>query len=321
MAFMTNKVKIILVSVAFILFSIFVVGMGWLATTPAISAGLILSYVAGLTMIVLPCTLPLVFVIIPMAIGKAPLKALLMAVLFGLGLSITLSIYGAAVGFVGGYIGMNQFVRGMFGLAGLLAIAFGISELGLLNLKLPFFSNIFPKGLQKSGDYTKSFGMGLLLGNAGVGCPNPLFYILLTYIATIGRVDEGLWLGLLHGLGRATPLIFLAILAIFGVNASSWLAKKTNLIKKYTGWSLVGIGAFLLTYLPFGMQWWEESIFHAVWNRGLEIAFPKIAESAEIEALLQIEGGTGGIWPWVFMGVVLGTIIIWSSSRKANEDV
>lgn len=272
-------------------------------------------------MIVLPCTLPLVFVIIPLAMGKSPLKALGMAVLFGLGLAVTLSFYGAAVGFVGGYIGMNQFVRGMLGLAGLMALAFGLRELGLWNLSIPFLPNILPQRLQQSGDYTKSFAMGLLLGNAGVGCPNPLFYILLTYIATVGRVGEGLWLGLLHGLGRATPLIFLTILAILGVNAGSWLAKNQALIKSYTGWGLVGIGAFLFTYLPFGMAWWEESIFHAAWNRGVEAVFPTIAESAEIEALLQIEGGTGGVLPWVFMGVVLGAIIVWSNFKEAGENV
>lgn len=318
---MEKQVKILLVSLAFVLFSVFVVGIGWLATTPALTAGLLLAFVAGLTMIVLPCTLPLVFVIIPLALGKAPIRALLMTLLFGLGLAITLSIYGAAVGFVGGYIGMNQFVRGMFGLAGALALVFGLRELGLLRLNLPFLATILPQRVQKSGDYTKSFAMGLLLGNAGVGCPNPLFYILLTYIATVGRVGEGLWLGLLHGLGRATPLIFLTILAILGVNAGSWLAKSQALIKSYTGWGLVGIGAFLFTYLPFGMAWWEESIFHAAWNRGVEAVFPTIAESAEIEALLQIKGGTGGVLPWVFMGVVLGAIIVWSNFKEAGENV
>lgn len=317
---MEKRTKVLLVTIAFVLFSAFVVGMGWIATTPALTAGVILSYTAGLSMIVLPCTLPLVFVIIPMALGKSPLKALGMAVLFGLGLSITISIYGAAVGFVGGYIGMNQFIRGMFGFAGILAVVFGLRELQLLNIKIPFLANILPQRLQKSGDYTKSFAMGLLLGNAGVGCPNPLFYVLLAYIATIGRIGEGLWLGLIHGLGRATPLIFLTILAILGVNASKWLVSNIKTVKKYTGWGLIGVGAFLLNFLIFGMVWWEESIFHAAWNRGVEIVFPRIAESAEIEALLQIEGGTGGILPWIFMGVVLGGIIIWNNIKGVKED-
>lgn len=318
---MDRKMKAVLVSIAFVLFSIFVVGIGWLATTPAITAGLVLSYVAGLSMIVLPCTLPLVFVIIPFALGKAPIRALGMAVLFGLGLAITLSVYGAAVGWVGGYIGMNQFVRGMFGLAGAMALVFGLRELGLLRLRLPFLATILPQRLQKSGDYTKSFTMGLLLGNAGVGCPNPLFYVLLTYIATIGQVQEGLWLGLVHGLGRATPLVFLTILAILGVNAAGWLTTHAQAIKRYTGWGLVGIGAFLFTYLPFGMAWWEESVFHAAWNRAVEIVFPRIAESAEIEAFLQVQGGTGGVWPWVFMGVLLGGVIVWNSLRLHTRRV
>lgn len=119
--------------------------------------------------------------IVPLALGNNPIKALAMAALFGAGLAITLSVYGAAVGFVGGYIGMNKFIRGMFGLAGAMAIVFGLRELGILKYKLPFFPSIMPAPLQKAGDYTKALGMGLLLGNAGVGCPNPLFYVLLTY--------------------------------------------------------------------------------------------------------------------------------------------
>lgn len=316
------SIRVLLTSIAFILFSVFVIGLGWLATTPSLSVGILLSFVAGLSMIVLPCTLPLVFVIIPLALGKAPLKAFVMAVLFGLGLSITLSVYGAAVGFVGGYIGMNQFVRGMFGLAGAMALVFGMRELQLLNLNIPFLPNILPRKLQAAGDYTKSFTMGLLLGNAGVGCPNPLFYVLLTYIATVGQMRDGFWLGLIHGFGRATPLIFLTILAVLGVNSVGWLAKHTQTIKRYTGWGLVVIGAFLVTYLPFGMEWWEESIFHIGWNRLLRIVFPKIAESAGIESTLQIEGGTGGILPWIFMGVIVALVIFrnaWTD-RKENSD-
>lgn len=316
---MDKRSKVVLITTAFILFSIFVVGMVWLVNTPALVASALLAYVAGLSMIVLPCTLPLVFVIVPLALGKKPLKALLMAVLFGLGLSITLSVYGALVGLLGGYIGMNQFVRAMFGIAGVMALIFGAKELGLLRFDLPFFSSILPEPLQKSGDYTKSFGMGLLLGNAGVGCPNPLFYVLLTYIATIGKAESGIWLGLVHGLGRATPLIFLTILAILGINATKWITEKKDAIKQFSGWGLVGVGAFLFTFLPFGMAWWEESIFHGLWNSVIQSVFPRIAESTEIEELLNIQGGTGGVLPWALMGVIIGWVIIWNTLKQVKK--
>jgi cytochrome c-type biogenesis protein len=38
---------------------------------------LIIAYLAGLSMIILPCTLPLVFIIIPLSMGKGGKKGLL----------------------------------------------------------------------------------------------------------------------------------------------------------------------------------------------------------------------------------------------------
>jgi len=63
----------------FFLFIVFVVGLFWMFTTPNMTVGLTLSFVAGLSMIFLPCTLPLAFVIVPLTMGKDPKKGLLMA--------------------------------------------------------------------------------------------------------------------------------------------------------------------------------------------------------------------------------------------------
>lgn len=67
--------------------AIFLVGIFWLASTPGQTVGLTLSFAAGLSMIVLPCTFPLVFVLIPLVMGKQIKKGLLMAILFGVGLN------------------------------------------------------------------------------------------------------------------------------------------------------------------------------------------------------------------------------------------
>lgn len=176
---MTSKIRNGLIIFSFLLLSITIIGIFWLVTTPNAQAGLIFAYAAGLSMIFLPCTLPLVFVIIPLSMRQSPIKGLTMALLFGLGLAITLSVYGAAVAWVGQYIGMNALIRWMFGIAGVMAFVFGLSELKLLFVRLPFMAKVLPTSLQKSGDYTKSFFMGLFLGNAGVGCPNPAFYFSL----------------------------------------------------------------------------------------------------------------------------------------------
>src|SRR3990172_11892979 len=146
---------------------------------------LIIAYVAGLSMIILPCTLPLVFIIVPLSMGQGYKKGLFMALLFGAGLTITITAYGIGVAALGKTASLDQISFIMFLIAGTAAFIFGLSQLKLLKLKLPSYAGT-PKFIQKRGDYSKSFLMGTLLGNAGVGCPNPLFSCLLFYFAIFG---------------------------------------------------------------------------------------------------------------------------------------
>jgi len=227
-------------------------------------------------MIVLPCTLPLAFVIVPMAMNKGGVKGLLMALFFGLGLSITLSLYGLFVAIIGKSMGLDQAIGGastvsrvLFIIGGLAAFIFGLSELNLIRFKMPSYSGAYPDFIQKQGDYLKAFFLGLFLGNAGVGCPNPLFYVLLGDIAVTGSALTGWWLGFIHGVGRATPLIFLSILGLLGVNAVSNFAKKTAIVTKWTGISLILLGAVIFI-MGTSHHWYEQSYVHQGWNRGIE---------------------------------------------------
>lgn len=270
-----------LVSLAFVLFSVFIIGLFWLATTPELTVSVALSYAAGLSMIVLPCTLPLVFIIVPLSMGKGYKKGFMIAVSFSIGLIIMLSIYGVVVSIIGKFLGLDQATRIMFTVAGLAALIFGLSELKILRFTLLGFSGTQPEIITRQQEYVKAFLLGLFLGNAGVGCPNPAFYVLLIYIASVGSVFTGGVLGFIHGLGRATPLIFLSILAILGVNAAGGIAKRRESITRITGWALVFIGVFILLYGVYGMYWWEDSIFHAAQNKLVYDIAPQLAEQPD----------------------------------------
>jgi len=227
---------------------------------------MIIAYVAGLSMIVLPCTMPLVFIIVPLSMGKGYKKGLTMALLFGFGLILTITAYGAGVATIGNTASLDQVSAIMFGIAGVSAFVFGLSQLKLINLSLPSYSGM-PNFIQKQGEYGKSFFMGLLLGNAGVGCPNPLFYWLLIYIAGTGSVEVGSSLGLIHGVGRAIPLILMSVLALVGINATKSLTSKRFSIEKATGFMLIVIGSFLIiNAIPGGHEWYEGTIVHIGWN-------------------------------------------------------
>lgn len=262
-----NKIKIYLIVLAFILFSISLIGLFWLAATPGQTIGLTLAYAAGLSMIFLPCTLPLAFVIVPLSMGQTYKKGFIMALLFGLGLTITITGYFFLITIFGKTIGLDRATMVMLLIAGGAAFLFGLAELGLIKLKMPGGGKGLPKFIQERGDYVKALFMGLFLGNVGAGCPNPAFYVLLTYAASTGDIFYGSGLGFIHGLGRATPLILLSILGIIGINATGWLIKKREVINKTMGWGLLWVGAIIITLGAFGHYWFLNTPFHKGWNR------------------------------------------------------
>lgn len=273
---MSNK---LLGFLALLFFIVIASGLLWLAVQTDNAVSVLLSFAAGLSMIFLPCTLPLAFIIVPLAAKETrPGKGLGIAIAFGLGLSVILALYGIVTAFLGGYFGLDQFTRAMFVVAGAMALIFALTELNLLRISLPVFTHRIPAWTE---GYGKSFLLGLFLGNAGIGCPNPAFYVLLTYIASTGSVVTGGWLGLVHGLGRATPLIFLVILTLIGMKSIQWMGRVSGKIHIWMGAGLIVAGAFILTYGLFGMHWWEDSIFHASWNRFIYDIAPNLAETPD----------------------------------------
>lgn len=256
-----NKNRLLFAGLALILFIVFLVGIGWFASlgefrTENLSFVVLLAYAAGLTMIVMPCTLPLIFLIVPMTMSKSYKRGFAMALLFGLGLTITITFYGIATAWLGQIVGLGRSQTIIISIAGLAAYLFGLSELGILKFQLPSI-NAMPTSILQKGDYAKSFLLGLLLGNAGVGCPNPAFYVLLFYIAGSGDALTGATVGFFHGLGRTTPLIMLSILGMLGVNAAQGLVRKAASVKNFVAYSLIFLGAYLLTTAIFGIGWWN----------------------------------------------------------------
>ncbi|MBI1956978.1 MAG: cytochrome C biogenesis protein [Candidatus Niyogibacteria bacterium] len=315
-----KTIKIWLTAAAFVLFSVILIGLFSLWTSPEFIPGYSLSFLAGISMIFLPCTFPLVFIIVPLALSKRIGRGLMMALLFGAGLTLTFTLYGMALGWLGGFVELYRVISWMLVLGGVAALLFGISELDLIKFKLPFRQTILPASLQGKNDYIRSFFLGFFLGNAGVGCPNPAFYILFGYVATLGIPTVGASLGALHGLGRIVPLLFLVVLALLGINAMNKLSVYQDKVKRWVAWALVGLGAFIFNYGFFGMAWFEDSIIHQSWNRFLEITFPKIAESAVIESSLNLPQGTGGIVPWLVFAGVISAILLWDAFRRRKAE-
>lgn len=312
-----RRLRTALVGLAFALFSLILMGLFYLATAPSTTLTATLAYTSGLSMIVLPCTLPLVFLIVPLSMGKGYQHGLSMALLFGLGLAITLSVYGVAVAWLGDVLALEEEIRLIYVIAGLAAFVFGLVELDLLPLRLPAFNAVLPGFLQARGEYVGAFAMGLLLGNAGIGCPNPAFYVLLTYLAGTGDISYGGLMGLVHGVGRATPLLFLAVLAMLGVNAIPGLLQWRVRVERAVGWSLIVLGAFILVMGGLYHEWYEESILHVTWNNVLQrFLGGKLAETMELMAPRAEHVHSQWPAPWLFGAMVLLPVVWYGLKRR-----
>ncbi|MDP3947540.1 MAG: cytochrome c biogenesis protein CcdA [bacterium] len=258
------------------IFAVIVFGLIWFfflgPQTPVGLGWYLFGFAAGLTMIVLPCTLPLAFVIVPLSMGKGAAKGLGIAIAFGLGVALTLSVYGVIAAVVGevaiGTLGapLETVKNWLYFVAGVFAYIFALGELGLINFRMPSYTGAAPAFIQRQRDYLKALLLGLFLGNIGIGCPHPATPMLLTRIAVSGDVFYGWMLFFVHAVGRILPLILLALLAILGVNALKWLLARKEKVERATGWGMVFVAGFILVLGLFTHDWWVYSGQHTLFE-------------------------------------------------------
>ena len=216
------RLKTFLATSVIVLFGIMAFGLIWFFFSgPSIPVGIgwyAFSFAAGLSMIVLPCTLPLAFVIVPLSMGKGPAKGFGLALAFGAGVTLMLSVYGIVAAIVGevaiGSLGapLEVVKNWLYFFAGAFAFLFALGEIGILRIRMPSYTGAAPAFIQKQQDFLKAFLLGIFLGNIGVGCPHPATPVLLTRIAASGDIFYGWLLFFIHALGRVLPLLLLALL-------------------------------------------------------------------------------------------------------------
>lgn len=281
-----KRLRVPLIIATIVLGIIFLFGLRWVFTlananpTTEDNIFYLFDYAVGLTMIFLPCTLPLAFVIVPLAMGKGYARGFGIALSFALGVTITLSFYGAFLGWVGGQvIGQSASALGnaqtqaqmsaeniknyMYMIAGALGILFAFGDIGLPGFRMPTYGGAFPGFIQRQQEFVKAGLLGLFLGNIGVGCPNPLFNaVIVPQILLSGGMTQGWLIMLVQALGRVTPLFLLAFLAILGVNATSFLVAHRGKVEKITGWAMVFVAGFLFTLGAFTHDWYVYSGIH-----------------------------------------------------------
>lgn len=205
----------------------------------------------------------MVLVAVPMSMQKSPLQGLIRIVMFGLGLSLMLTVYGAALAYIGKIVGFTEIQFALFLIGGIIAYVFGLWMMKLVKLNLPDMG--LPTWLQRIPGGSTPFVTGLALGNWGIGCPDPVFYVLLVYLASVGDVVQGAIMTAAYAAGRSLPIVGLAVLGLLGINTLPALVKRRAAVDRFFGWVMAAMGAFMLSSLLFGM-WFESTWVHEGWN-------------------------------------------------------
>lgn len=321
----------VVASIIFGLLYLFVIA----PSAPGSSAGWFLfAFATGITMIVMPCTLPLAFVIVPLSMGKGVAKGLGIALAFGIGIAITQSLYGVIAALIGG-LAINSLgapleavKNWVYLVAGIFALLFALGEIGLLKVRMPTYTGAAPAFIQRRPDITKAFFLGLFLGNIGIGCPHPATPLLLIEAASSGNVAYGWVLFLTHAIGRVLPLLLLSFLGILGVNGLAWLMTRKEAVERATGWAMVFVAGFILTLGLFTHDWWVNSGIHS----GLEKITQEAYFNERFNDMLNtsvahahgLESGTGmfGLPLWLGNWFLVAVWVIpmwwwWNRKRKA----
>ena len=159
---------------------------------------------------------PCVLAIMPMVIGYVgghsqgdKKKALTYALLFALGLAITFTILGAIAALFGRLMG--DVGKIWYWVIAALAIAMGLSLLGVYEIRLPFAAKM---QTQKRGAIG-AFLLGLLFGVVSSPCATPVLIVILTFVATQGQVIYGTLLLFAYAIGHCALIVLAGVLTGF----------------------------------------------------------------------------------------------------------
>ena len=202
-------------------------------------------FIGGIISSASPCVLALVPLVIGYVGGYSRgdrKKAVMFSLTFALGLAITFTLMGAAAGLVGSMI--SSLGTAFYIIIAAIAVAMGISLLGIFEIPNPFRDKIRPK----TGGLIGAFLMGALFGFMSTPCATPVLVAILAFVAVKGQVLYGVFLLFVYSVAHCT-LIVLAGIATGFVEAFAGSRGAQNFsiwMKRLSGVLIILAGIYIL---------------------------------------------------------------------------
>lgn len=213
------------------------------ATWPLLAFGAV--FLAGVLSSASPCVLSTIPLVVGFVGGYADGdrgKAFRYSLAFILGLSLTFTAFGAAAGLLGTLFGTLG--GPWYYVAGGVALLMGGQLLGGYELRLPFGHGYRPR----QGGLIGAFLLGLFFGVVSSPCATPALVVILTYVATQGKVLYGIALLFVYALGHCLLMLVAGTCTGFveAFARARGVANLTLWARRGSGLLVMAVGVWLL---------------------------------------------------------------------------
>lgn len=206
----------------------------------------VISFLEGIITFISPCLLPMLPIYISYFAGggeRKTAKTVTCALGFVTGFTLMFMAMGALAGTVGSYL--QQYETAVNIVSGLVVIFFGLSFLGVFQLKL-FQGSRYSVDAAKMG-FFPALVFGIVFSVGWTPCVGAFLGSALMLASQQGHVVEGMLMLLAYSMGLGIPFVLSAVLIDYLKSAFNWIKRNYRVINAVCGGLLILIGILMAT--------------------------------------------------------------------------
>ena len=206
----------------------------------------VISFLEGIITFISPCLLPMLPIYISYFAGggeRKTTKTVRSAMGFVTGFTLVFMAMGALAGTVGSFL--RQYETAVNIVSGLVVIFFGLSFLGVFQLKL-FRGTAYSMKADHMG-FFPALIFGVVFSVGWTPCVGAFLGSALMLASQQGHVMEGMLMLLAYSMGLGIPFVLSAVLIDYLKTAFNWIKKHYSVINTVCGCLLIVIGIMMAT--------------------------------------------------------------------------
>lgn len=203
-------------------------------------------FLEGIITFLSPCLLPMLPIYLSYFAGggqRGAWNTLKGALGFVAGFTVVFILLGALAGTVGSFLSAHQTAVNV--VSGLVVIFFGLSFLGLFNLRI--FKGIHRDVRTENMGFWAAFLFGVVFSVGWTPCVGAFLGSALMLASQQGHVLQGMLMLLVYSLGLGIPFVLSAVLMDYLKSAFGWIKRHYNVINKVCGGFLLLVGVLMMT--------------------------------------------------------------------------